>query len=203
MTIVAFDVDGVLADFDSSVSKRLGIDLREKRTDFDTTVDYGEEVHRAIGRLLGDPSFWVSLKPMLGARQQIKRLRDADFKLRFYSSLPYHFEALRRWWLWNNLKAASGVDKVYLRAVRHAIKGEFIVEDRPGGVGVDYYIDDRADTVLTVAAGGIMGYVHPAPWNKTWVAYNGQEYTTYANGNFLQVATVEQFVDRILEDLSV
>ena len=192
MVVVAMDVDGVIADFDSHVSELLGIDLHSGRTVFNTAVDYGDAVHGAIGQLLRNPSFWVSLPPMPGARESLRRLRrglgrsNIPFEIRFYSSLPHHYEGLRRWWLWKVVRAAENMDAVYLRTPRHATKGDFIMADHGG---VDYYIDDRSDTVDTVIAKGATGFVHPAPWNS---GYEGPA----------RVGTLSDFVNAVLLDLS-
>ena len=185
------DVDGVIADFDSRVSELLGIDTHSARTAFNTAVDYGEEVHRAIGKLLRDPSFWVSLPPMPGAAESLRRLRrglgraNVPFEIRFYSSLPHHYEGLRRWWLWKVVRAAENMDAVYLRTPRHATKGDFIMADHGG---VDYYIDDRWDTVATVVEKGAKGIVHPAPWNHDVPEH-------------LPVKNLEEYVNYVLEDI--
>ena len=187
--IVAFDCDGVLADFDGLASEKLGIDLHTNRTAFNTSVDYGPEVHKAVGQLLRVPSFWVDLRPLPGARDAVRQLLEAGHQVHFYSSLPSHFAHLRSWWLWWHLKAAGQPQYVHLWTPAHRDKPGVILDPAQGGVP-DYYIDDRADTVQSTAIGGVSSYLHWAPWNQEPPA------------GVRLVHNVTEYVDAILQEIS-
>lgn len=148
MTRVAFDIDGVLADFHAAyratlidVSGRDLIPAREQPPCWDYAQTYGytaEEDTRAWERINRSPTFWVNLNPLPAAKgflRQIQRWLDACGEREVYFVTSRTGVALKRQteqWLhdhgiqYPSVVVTSATNKA---AVCHALGCHWLVED--------------------------------------------------------------------------
>jgi 5'-nucleotidase len=139
--IVLIDMDGVLADFDAEILRRLAeryshIPLRATRTNFYIAEDYTE--HQALVRALSDEKgFFDSLGLVENAIEGWQRIIDLGYHPRVCSSPmrtnPYSkIEKLR--WLDRHFAPTFGekvVDEAIITNSKYLQAGMALIDDRP------------------------------------------------------------------------
>lgn len=175
---IGFDVDGVLADFNSSFIDRVisvtGRDLFPPRPfdipcwDYPEFYGYTTEENQAVWQsIVNDKGFWLGLSPYWDAMTILERLRvlSLSHDLYFITSRPgLMAKAQTEVWLathsgdfmWNPTVLISS-DK---GACAHALK-------------LDMYIDDRFENCRDVADNtvGCTVYLINRPWNTHYLVY--------------------------------
>lgn len=164
--LLGFDIDGVVADTMEAFIRLAHLDhgvgpiAPEEITDFsvEKCLALPAAIIAAIfGRLLDEP-LAAGLKPMADAVSTLQALAVSG-PLTFITARP-NPEPISRW-----LRVVLGEEvfrKVDLVAMgEHDGKLAFIKER-----GLQYFIDDRAETCLHLHAHGITPFVYNQPWNR-------------------------------------
>lgn len=160
-----FDIDGVVADtmgaFIAIARKDYGIALDlEEITDFD--VNSCLAIDRAIifeifNRLLEDP-LAAGLKPMPHAVSVLRQFAEIA-PLTFVTARESREPVAA--WLSSVLGDAFCNDARLIAMGDHDGKDEYILN-----LGLQYFVDDRAQTCITLGELGITPFVYDQPWNR-------------------------------------
>jgi len=164
--LIGFDIDGVVADtmeaFIRLAREDHGVDTisPEDITDFDVEdcLDLAPSVMKNIFvRLMNEP-VTAGLRPMAHAVSVLKEFARVA-PLHFVTARPDR-EPIAEW-----LRFELGPDvfsRVRLVAMgAHDNKTEYIKD-----LGLEYFIDDRAETCIALHKEGISPWVYTQPWNR-------------------------------------
>lgn len=170
---IGFDVDGVLADFNTAFIERViqvtGRDLFPARP-FDIPCwaypryyGYTPEEESAVWRhVTDDPTFWLNLAPYDDAPDTLWRLRELSClnDVYFITARPGRL-AKQQTEIW--LATQSGDFMWNPTVLMSGDKGECARV-----LGLDVYIDDKWDNAVSVAyAGPLFGsFLLERPWNR-------------------------------------
>jgi len=163
--LIGFDIDGVVADtmeaFIRLARDDYGINSisPEDITDFEVEdcLDMESSVVNEIFIRLMEEPVASGLRPMNHAVTVL--LEFSKFgPLTFVTARPQ--KAPIEKWLKKNLYPAS--DKIRLTAVGEHDNKADAIED----MGLEYFVDDRAETCIYLQDKGIVPFVYSQPWNR-------------------------------------
>ncbi len=170
---IGFDIDGVLADFNTSFIERViavtGRDLFPPRP-FDIPCwDYPEfygythkETSKVWQQITSDPTFWLNLNPYPGADMVIDELRimSTEHDIYFVTSRP-GIKAKQQTEVW--LSTHSG-DFLWTPTILIASEKDMIAR----ALDFDAYIDDRWENCIDVACEHrkCQTFLLDRPWNS-------------------------------------
>lgn len=163
MKRIAFDLDGVLADFESAYKKAatelIGF------TDFKDEWDLGmpkEMASECLDKMLEtNPGFWMSLNRLFSCDQEIRirrlTLNNEVYFITSRRTYPRGLPAQRQSAYW---------------ALNNGLIGSVIVTKEKGRVcdvlGITHFIDDRIDfcNLVRAESSATNTYLMDAPWNR-------------------------------------
>ncbi len=166
---IGFDIDGVLADFNTSyIALVKTLTERNLFPDgyFPTTWNYPESLGYTNGEVAGtwdyikkDPEFWYSLQPLPGALvlcENWRRILDAGHDVVFATARP-GLTSLEQSVAW-----LRNIGCTYTDVTITSAKGQFCLDRF-----VDCYIDDRKENVIDVCKTSptTRTYLLDAPYN--------------------------------------
>jgi len=163
---LGFDIDGVVADTASAFIRlaREQYGLREINPEEITAfqvegcldIDPGK-VEEIFGRLMTDP-LDHGLEPMPNAIEVLNELAITA-PLTFITARPQKSPIEK--WLQTFLAPSASREMRLVAMGEHDGKGNHIRE-----LGLQYFIDDQAETCISLAADGFSPYVFNQPWNR-------------------------------------
>lgn len=177
----AIDVDGVLADMVSYVSKRLDFNPA-LITKWEYSQCVGELIASQFEIMLKEPEIWVGLQPYPDA-YEVKRLLEANFEFCIISDVPEEYADLRAWWFQRHFGGdfeGHPVSVKLIRAKRHE-KAHWCRY-----FNITHILEDNADTAAACAERGIKAFLVPRPYNE-------------GEHQHIPRCTVGQFVDYMLK----
>lgn len=163
---IGFDIDGVVADTAEAFIRLAGQDHGFNAISLEDITEFEIEdcldipaaiINKVFGRLLSDP-LAVGLKPMENAIPVLKEFAAAA-PLTFVTARPYR-EPIAEW-----LTELLGPE--ISRAARLVAMGEH--DDKAHHIkelGLDFFVDDRAETCIILDREGIVPMVYDQPWNR-------------------------------------
>lgn len=163
---IGFDIDGVVADTAGAFIRLardqygLGEINPEEITAFqvEDCLDIDPDmVEQIFGHLLSNPLDY-GLEPMPGAIEVLNELA-ATAPLTFITARPEKKPIEQ--WLKTYLNPKAGHSMRLVAMGEHDGKS-FHIKD----MGLRYFIDDRAETCVSLAAEGLYPYVFTQPWNR-------------------------------------
>jgi uncharacterized HAD superfamily protein len=188
---IGIDVDGILADFFSAYEELMveidGVDRFPARYpavlppvwNWPQHYGYSEQVvGEAWRRIKDDPTFWIRLGLLPGAKEFLAQLDQTDHELYFITDRPGTEPQLQTfaWLEMNGLHAPS---------VIISRKGKGVVCD---ALSIDYYIDDKRENILDV--------VDKSPTTQVYLLsypYNNGPYP----GSVRDIRSLGQFTEAI------
>ena len=163
---IGFDIDGVVADtagaFIRLARDQYGLgdidpnEITAFQVEDCLNIDTAK-VEEIFGHLLTDP-LDQGLEPMPNAIKVLNELATTA-PLTFITARPQK-EPIEKW-LQNFLSPTAGNEMRLVATGEHDGKGNHIKE-----LGLQYFIDDRAETCISLAEEGISPYVFNQPWNR-------------------------------------
>lgn len=163
---IGFDIDGVVADTAGAFIRLardqygLGEIRPEEITSFqvEDCLDINPDmVEQIFGHLLTDP-LDHGLEPMANAIEVLNELATTA-PLTFITARPEKKPIEN--WLRTYLNPVAGDAMRLVATGEHDNKGDHVKS-----MGLQYFIDDRAETCITLAADGLSPYVFEQPWNR-------------------------------------
>lgn len=138
--IILIDSDGVLADFEKSVSNnwrlkypdRIFIPL-EKRTIFKVCDEYPPEFKKDVERIYQSPEFFENLSPIPGAIEAVNKMRQLGHEV-FICSAPisrYEDCVLEKYKWVEKYFGREFTKRVILTKDKTLIHGDYLIDDKP------------------------------------------------------------------------
>lgn len=175
MSIIGCDVDGVLADFNTSYGMRMfsrfGTDVPSyNRASFPSSWHWEREVGLTQSQedeiwkedILTSGEFWLNLPRYPWTKTTVTRLSELTHPVYFITSRSgKECKKQTEEWLWGCQKQETWVPTVCV-VQSHKLKIDVI-----NGLSITHYIDDRLDT-MELLAGNTKAklYLFDQPWNR-------------------------------------
>ncbi len=162
--IIAFDVDGVLADLVTAWLDRYNLDWGDSLTSedikaWDVHLFVKPECWNKIYDYIEDPTIYDDVKPYEGALEAVEAIRNLDRKPKIYFATTSTAGTLGRKYRW--LK-----DHGFIKSL-----SEYIEISDKELLDVDKLVDDRPETIAKMKSG--RGVLFERPWNKDYVLRSG------------------------------
>ncbi|MEA1934277.1 MAG: hypothetical protein U9N60_07600 [Thermodesulfobacteriota bacterium] len=164
--LIGFDIDGVVADTAGAFIRLARSDYGVDNISVDDITDFvvedclpldAELVDEIFNRLLVAPTE-SGLKPMAGAVKVLRNL-SREAPLTFVTARPLK-EPIELWL--ENVLGRNVFSNARLIAIGdHDGKADYIKE-----LGLEYFVDDRAETCMALAKKDITPIVFNQPWNR-------------------------------------
>lgn len=144
MTTAAFDMDGVLADWDAGFREYMRIHTPTipiieyaQRVNFYAVQDYPEEHREALKRLAYLPGFYRSLPPVPGSLEVVKRLAGHMDVILLTAPMSHHPTCAQEKieWVVEHL-GPEWQDRVFIAKDKTRVRADYLIDDKPGITGV-------------------------------------------------------------------
>ncbi len=155
---VAFDIDGVLADFRAACCDKLGLDITQwVRYNFYENKYPPDLIRKIEDELMQDLDHWLTLPVIHGAAEAVQSLIEAGVDVYFITAAHSEWRPLRYNWLLSNISLRIEYD--------HLIHCK--TKDKPRiaqDLGVTYMLDDRLSVVTDTWTFGVHGCLMDTPY---------------------------------------
>lgn len=154
--VIAFDLDGVLFDFEGAFCESFGY---ENRHLVDLHKRYPEVDPELIDEFIKSPSTYKNLSPILGGFAFVQLAQSLGFGIIFLSSRPYTTTRETQ-----DALATYGLDASHLCFTKD--KAEFIdLFNRSGNQKIRMLVDDIPSNLEKLPT-GVVGMCWEQPWNE-------------------------------------
>ncbi len=151
---VLFDLDGVLADLVTPLSKKFDF-RKEDVTAFNFNDCLGKIKASKIYQEMARPGFCAELQPMEGALSVLKEVQEQGHEIVFVTA-PFPYS---RTWSFDRM--------LWLKREFREIDAPVILTDRKDLVSGDLLVEDRVKNLAAFKETGRKGLLIDQPWNQT------------------------------------
>ncbi len=153
--IIAFDIDGVLADFEGEFCERFGIANRDK---YDLHSRYPAVDPGLISEFLTSPDVYLNLAPIFGGVEFLREFHTRGFQVVLITSRGSNLREVTEKWL-NNYYIH------YSELVMTNNKAEYIENyNKTNPVPIIYLVDDMSSNLENLPL-GTTGLLWEQPWS--------------------------------------